>query len=698
MNLLSDSGLFWLVVAGFVIAFVLAFGIGANDVANSFGTSVGSKVLTLKQACILATIFEILGSILIGAKVSGTIRKGIVNPVVFNGHELELMLGYVSALSGCCIWLIIATVLNLPVSGTHSIVGATIGMAIVSKGFDVIQWVEVLRIGASWFISPLLSGMVSMVLFILIRKFILKAKNPLESGLRFLPIIYTVTIFINIGGVLESSPPLLGFNKIPGWGKLIMIICICLIVYLSVWLILCPHMEKKIKKTIANFNADQLLQKEEEEKINYLNSDALKQSMATQVDYVELIVSRTEDNKYQKRPIPQIELFPQGDLSFKENPIKEDVIPEDRNRGFVSQRPFGLHTQSHSMSNSNTSRRQRMRLDSAPSSVYKDIQGEYGSVNMQLGGYLHSTVHSPATTRIKTHNQKFQNPSLYRQFSASGLVSANQLSSQNPWTNDLTYNRSNTSNSEVPVFISQPNESVNISTQSESKVVVGRFTSVPATIENNLPVEKEKVNVIEIDAVVDEDISEILKKKKKIDVDDFAHTDPPEAAKLFSVLQIMTAVFGSFAHGGNDVSNAIGPLIGLYLIYQEGYVSEKSFTPEWILFYGGVGISFGLWVLGRRVIKTIGEDLTKITASSGFVIELASAMTVLGASLIDIPVSTTHCKVGSVVFTGRVRSKESVDWSLFRNIIIAWIVTVPVAGSLAAAVQVMLKLAYGLRL
>lgn len=86
--------------------------------------------------------------------------------------------------------------------------------------------------------------------------------------------------------------------------------------------------------------------------------------------------------------------------------------------------------------------------------------------------------------------------------------------------------------------------------------------------------------------------------------------------------------------------------------------------------------------------------MDEIYSSSGFVIELASALTVLGASLINIPVSTTHCKVGSVVFTGRVRSKESVDWSLFRNIIIAWIVTVPVTGSIAACCQYILVLIF----
>ena len=93
------------------------------------------------------------------------------------------MLGYISALLGCCIWLFIATMLRLPISGTHSIVGATIGMAIVSKGFGVIKWWGIGKIAASWVISPLLSGLISVVMFLIIRRFILKARNPLEAGL-----------------------------------------------------------------------------------------------------------------------------------------------------------------------------------------------------------------------------------------------------------------------------------------------------------------------------------------------------------------------------------------------------------------------------------------------------------------------------------------------------------------------------------
>nr|CAD7433919.1 unnamed protein product [Timema monikensis] len=168
--------------------------------------------------------------------------------------------------------------------------------------------------------------------------------------------------------------------------------------------------------------------------------------------------------------------------------------------------------------------------------------------------------------------------------------------------------------------------------------------------------------------------------------------DPPEVVKLFSFLQVLTASFGSFAHGGNDVSNAIGPLIALWLIYLEGSVQQKSETPLYILLYGGFGITVGLWLWGRRVIKTIGEDLTKITASTGFTIEIGAAFTVLLASKIGIPISTTHCKVGSVVFVGWANSsKGGVDWKLFRNIIYAWVVTVPLAAGLSAACMAILR-------
>jgi len=92
--------------------------------------------------------------------------------------------------------------------------------------------------------------------------------------------------------------------------------------------------------------------------------------------------------------------------------------------------------------------------------------------------------------------------------------------------------------------------------------------------------------------------------------------ETPEISMLFSFLQILTATFGSFAHGGNDVSNAIGPLIALYMIYREGSVMQQAESPIYILIYGGIGISVGLWLWGRRVIETIGNDLTKITSST----------------------------------------------------------------------------------
>ncbi|VDO05970.1 unnamed protein product [Rodentolepis nana] len=163
--------------------------------------------------------------------------------------------------------------------------------------------------------------------------------------------------------------------------------------------------------------------------------------------------------------------------------------------------------------------------------------------------------------------------------------------------------------------------------------------------------------------------------------------DRPEEAKVFSFAQILTAMFGSFAHGGNDVSNAIGPLIGLWILVTTGEIASNVSTPLWILVYGGVGITTGLWIWGRRVIETIGEDLATITPSSGVAIEIGSALTVLIASKFGLPISTTHCKVGSVVCVGRFRSRENVNWRLFVNILLAWVITLPIAGGISALIM-----------
>ncbi|XP_005068665.1 sodium-dependent phosphate transporter 1 isoform X2 [Mesocricetus auratus] len=198
----------WMLILGFIIAFVLAFSVGANDVANSFGTAVGSGVVTLKQACILASIFETMGSALLGAKVSETIRKGLIDVEMYNSTQSLLMAGSVSAMFGSAVWQLVASFLKLPISGTHCIVGATIGFSVVaSKGQRGVKWSELIKIVMSWFISPLLSGIMSGILFFLVRAFILRKADPVPNGLRALPIFYACTIGINLFSIMYTGAP-----------------------------------------------------------------------------------------------------------------------------------------------------------------------------------------------------------------------------------------------------------------------------------------------------------------------------------------------------------------------------------------------------------------------------------------------------------------------------------------------------------
>ncbi len=166
---------------------LMAFGIGANDVANAMGTSVGAKALTIKQAIVIAMIFEFAGAFLAGGEVTETIRKGIIDTTTMVDTPELLVFGMMASLLAAGIWLIVASYFGWPVSTTHSIVGAIVGFAAVGIGMDVVQWSEVGSIVASWVVSPLLSGTMAFMLFTSVQKLILNTDTPLENAKKYVP-------------------------------------------------------------------------------------------------------------------------------------------------------------------------------------------------------------------------------------------------------------------------------------------------------------------------------------------------------------------------------------------------------------------------------------------------------------------------------------------------------------------------------
>ena len=203
----------WIVVFGAFAALFAAFGIGCNDVANAYATSVGSKALTLKQACVLAVIFEFLGAVLAGSAVAETIRKGTADYECFDGSYMDraiLMYGNLCVVGAVGIWLLVATKYEMPVSTTHSCIGGLVGMTIAAKGTDCVVWYKeidvdsgkylpggIVGIVLSWVFSPLLSGIVAVTLFWTIRKFVLRSNLPFVRSIRIYPFLVWGAVTIN---------------------------------------------------------------------------------------------------------------------------------------------------------------------------------------------------------------------------------------------------------------------------------------------------------------------------------------------------------------------------------------------------------------------------------------------------------------------------------------------------------------------
>ena len=466
--------------------------LGANDVANAFATSVGAKAITMRNAMVFAGIFEFLGAFLMGSSVTSTIQSKICDPKAFEEDPEMLMFGMSCVLVGIAVWLILATLYSLPVSTTHSCIGGLVGMTLVAKGYKAVKWIEVIKVISSWFISPVLAGLISALLFYIVRTHILRHNNCFDRAFAFYPMLVGFTIFVLTMFMLLKGIPIFK-NTVSPLLAVVIGLAVGIIVGLIVHFTIVPWLRKRIEK-----------QRKEDEL-------AAKQTTTVSIDTTE------------------------------KKEIELQVIKSD-------------------------------------------------------------------------------------------------------------------TEAELPITVSTPTDESN-----EKKD------------------EKKHVGTHDIHAeLVDEQskVYQIHQRAEKFD---------PYTEKVFGYLQVVTAILNSFAHGANDVANAIGPLASCIAIYKTGGIPEIANAETWVLVIGGIGIVTGLAVLGYKVMAAIGVNMVTVTPSRGFAIEIGGAFVIVTGSQLGLPLSTTHCQVGSTVAVGLMEGKESVNWGLVGQVIIGWIITLIVCGCTTGA-------------
>ena len=389
----------------------MAWGIGANDVANAMATSVGSKALTIRQAILVAAVFEFLGAVLAGGEVTSTIRKGIVDTDLLTGSPELLIYGMLASLLSAGTWLLVASRKGWPVSTTHTIVGAIVGFAAVGIGIDAVQWGKVGTIVMSWVVSPLTAGIIAFLIYMSVQRLILRQEDPLKKAKRYVPVY----------------------------------------IFLAAFTIVLVTIVKGLKHVGLD--------------LNLANSYLLAIGIALVIAIVGAIAIQR---------------------------IKPDPKAEKRQHFYTVER-------------------------------------------------------------------------------------------------------------------------------------------------------------------------------------------------VFAILMVVTACSMAFAHGSNDVANAIGPLAAVISVASTGIVGAQAALPIWVLLIGGAGIVVGLATFGKHVIATVGKKITQLTPSRGFAAELAAATTIVIASGTGIPISTTHTLVGAVLGVGLARGIDAIDLRVVGRVFVSWVVTIP-AGALLSII------------
>ncbi|RGB43156.1 phosphate transporter [Rhizophagus diaphanus] len=510
----------YLLVVGALIAFADGFGIGANDVANSFSTSVGSRSITFKQAACIAVFTEFLGALLLGSNTSETIRGNIIKVDLFKEKPELLMLAMVCSLIGSSTWVIFASSRGFPVSTTHSIVGAIIGVGVAAFGFDAVDWTYkgVSKIITSWFISPILAGIVASIIFLLTRYFVLRHKeNSLKRGLIAIPIYFAFTIAINLFYLVFKGSPRFNLDKEDPRIVVPVVVAIALLFTVFSWAFYAKYLKRLIM--------------DKETGLRWYH-----------VFVIPFIGPRYKTNE--------------------ENTAEEGTNVNGKDN------------------------------------VVEKVAAENGTGNDNI---------------IQVEDDEYVKKNIFeRTYAAIGKLATRGI------------------NKEIADYKLDENQAIH----------------------------------------------------------DAATKFDPDTERLYSFLQVLTATFASFAHGSNDVANAVGPLAAIYAVYETGIIADvKSPVPIWILALGGIAIDFGLVFYGYHIMRALGNRITYHTPSRGFAMELAASLTVLTASKLGIPVSTTHCITGATIGVGLCNGTyKAINLKLMGGIFFGWLITLPITATVSGTI------------
>ncbi|GAB3217954.1 inorganic phosphate transporter [Mycolicibacterium hippocampi] len=474
-----------ILIVATVLGLFMAFNIGGNDVANSFGTSVGAGTLTMKQALLVAAVFEVSGAVIAGGEVTDTIRSGIVDLSIVQVSPMDFVFIMMAALFAAATWLLFATRMGYPVSTTHSIIGGIVGAALMlgfvsgqgNSAWDMVQWGQIGQIAISWVLSPLLGGAVAYLLYGTIKRHILT----------------------------------------------------------------------------YNDRADERLQEVRKERIAHRNRHKEAFERLSEIQQIAYTGALARDAVAANR---------------------EDLDP-----------------------------------DEMESDYYRELR-EIDEQTKSIDAYKAMQTWVP----------------LLAAFGAMMICA-------------------------MLLFKGLKNMHLGLTTMNNYFIIgmIGAAVWMATFI-----------------------FAKTLKGESL----------PRSTFLMFSWMQVFTASGFAFSHGSNDIANAIGPFAAILDVFRTGSVESEAAVPPAAMLAFGVALVAGLWFIGRRVIATVGTNLTQMHPASGFSAELAAASVVMGATIMGLPVSSTHILIGAVLGIGMVN--RSTNWGLMRPIALAWVITLPSAAILGA--------------